>query len=97
MSLLTTSSGTCSRRSIVTNVWRRSCGVNASRPAFGPRDKLVDRRVLHRCPDLAAPEVDEHVVGIKQPVLVLHVEQIQLHHLRQDRHRSTLALPPGAV
>lgn len=60
--------------------------------------QLVDGGVAQRVAAPAAPQVDEHVVGVAPAVLGVHVVGVQAHQGGRDRdHRSGRHLGPGAV
>jgi hypothetical protein len=75
-SLLTTSSGTCSRRSIVTNVWRKSCGVNAKPTRHPVRETSLSTASTSSARRSHRLEVDEDVVGVQQHVPAFRVPRI---------------------
>jgi hypothetical protein len=66
-------------------------------PRPGALDDVDDVGVAHRAPDLAAPQIHEHVVGIQVAVLGVHVVRVAAHQLAADRDRPLAALAARAV
>jgi len=67
-------------------------------PTAQPQHQVIDRRVRQRMPGRPGPQIDEHVIRIKVPVLAVQVVRIQADDLRADRHGALLArLGPGLV
>jgi hypothetical protein len=64
-------------------------GHSAALPQSG--DELVHRLVAQRPTIRSGPQVDEHVVGVEIPVLVVHVRGIE----PGQRHRSGASPRPG--
>ena len=62
-----------------------------ARPPAQPPHQVIDRRVGQRAAVRLAPQVDEHVVAVQVPVLVVQVVGIQPDQLGADRDRARLA------